>query len=118
MYPDVYSGTAGKQWVYVPDATAEHHVPITRASLYHFLRRTYYEGYGKIEMTHLLGRQEKLQDERDYLRRTLPAGILAGFKTAVIKRDPNALRKVGAIIAGVIAAGAGAVIAKSGAVLG
>ncbi len=104
--------TAGKQWVYVPDAIAEHHVPIARASLYNFLRRNYYEGYGKIELAHLLGRQEKLQDERDYLRRTLPAGILAGFKAAAVKKDLNGLRKAGTIIAGVLAAGTGAIIAK------
>ena len=109
----ISADTAGKQWVYVPDAVAEHHVPIGRASLYHFLRRNYYEGYGKIELAYLLGRQEKLQDERDYLRRIVPAGILAGFKAAAVRRDLNGLRKAGAMIVGVLAAGAGAMIAKS-----
>jgi GT2 family glycosyltransferase len=99
---------AGAQWVYVPDAIAEHHVPVGRASLSFFLRRSYLEGRGKVEMAHLLGRQENLQDERDYLRRTLPAGISAGLRTAARHRDLSGLLKAGAIVAGVLAAGVGA----------
>jgi GT2 family glycosyltransferase len=100
---------AGGQWVYVPDAVAEHHVPTERASLSFFLRRNYLEGRGKVEMMRLLGRQENLQDERDYLRRTLPAGVSAGLRTAARRRDLSGLLKAGAIVAGVLAAGVGAV---------
>lgn len=96
------------KWVYVPEAVTEHHVPPRRASLHFFLRRSFVEGRGKVEMSHLLGRQENLRNERDYLRRTLPAGISAGLRTAVRHGDPNALLKSGAIVAGVLAAGAGA----------
>jgi glucosyl-dolichyl phosphate glucuronosyltransferase len=99
---------AGATWVYVPDAVTEHHVPARRASLSFFIRRAFAEGRGKVEMSNLLGRQEKLRDERDYLRRTLPAGISAGLRTAVRHGDPNGLLKSGAIVAGVLAAGAGA----------
>jgi glucosyl-dolichyl phosphate glucuronosyltransferase len=98
----------GASWIYVPDALAEHHVPVSRASFPYFLRRTYLEGRGKVEMAHLLGRQEKLQDERYYLRRTLPSGILAGFWGAVRHSDMSGLLRAGAIVAGILAAGIGA----------
>jgi glucosyl-dolichyl phosphate glucuronosyltransferase len=99
---------AEAKWVYVPDAVTEHHVPVRRASLSFFIRRSFAEGRGKVEMSHLLGRQEKLRNEKDYLRRTLPAGISAGLRTAVKHGDPNGLLKSGAIVAGTLAAGAGA----------
>jgi glucosyl-dolichyl phosphate glucuronosyltransferase len=100
--------TAGAKWVYVPDAVTEHHVPVRRASLSFFIRRSFVEGRGKVEMSNLLGHQEKLRNERDYLRRTLPAGISAGLSAAVRHGDPKGLLKSGAIVAGVLAAGAGA----------
>src|ERR1019366_5134095 len=99
---------AGAQWLYVPDAVTEHHVPAARASLSFFLRRNYLEGRGKVEMAHLLGRQENLQDERDYLRRTLPAAVSAGLRAAARRRDLSGLLKAGAIVVGVLAAGVGA----------
>jgi glucosyl-dolichyl phosphate glucuronosyltransferase len=72
-----------RQWVYTPDAIVEHHVPVARASFSYFLKRNYLEGRGKLEIARLLGRQEKLQDERDYLHRTLPSGIAAGIRAAL-----------------------------------
>jgi glucosyl-dolichyl phosphate glucuronosyltransferase len=103
---------AGAKWVYVPDAVTEHHVPVRRASLSFFIRRSFVEGRGKVEMSNLLGRQEKLRNEKDYLRRTLPAGISAGLRTAVRHGDANGLLKSGAIVAGALAAGAGALTEK------
>jgi glucosyl-dolichyl phosphate glucuronosyltransferase len=100
---------AGARWVYEPNAVAEHHVPLSRASFSFFLRRSYNEGRGKLEMAHLLGRQEKLQDERDYVRRTLPSGIWAGLWAMVRNGDGSGLLKAAAIMAGMLAAGLGAV---------
>jgi GT2 family glycosyltransferase len=96
------------RWMYVPDAVVKHHVPTSRATWSYFLRRTYLEGSGKIAMARLLGSQERLQSERDYLRRTLPAGILAGLWAAVRHGDLYGLLKSVAIVAGVAAAGIGA----------
>ena len=98
----------GSTWMYVPDAVAEHHVPASRASFSYYLRRNYLEGRGKVEMAHLLGRQEKLDDERGYLLRTLPAGVLTGLWTTLRHGNPSGLLTAGAIVAGVLAAGAGA----------
>jgi glucosyl-dolichyl phosphate glucuronosyltransferase len=99
---------AGGTWIYVPDAVAEHHVPRSRSTFSFFLRRSYAEGRGKVEMAHLLGRQEKLQDERDYLRRTLPSGILAGLWRTIRYGDLSGLLKAGAIVSGILASGIGA----------
>jgi glucosyl-dolichyl phosphate glucuronosyltransferase len=107
---------AGARWVYVPDAVTEHHVPAERATLPFFIRRNYLEGRGKVEMARLLGRQEKLQDERDYLRRTLPSGVTKGLRITVRDRDLAGLLKASAIVAGIVAAGTGASIGLSGAV--
>ena len=96
-------------WIYVPDAIVEHHVPASRAKLSYFLRRNYLEGCGKLEMARLLGSQEKLQSERDYLRRTLPLGISAGLWAVVRHGDISGLLKAGAIVAGVISAGVGVI---------
>lgn len=103
------ASVAGGTWVYAPDAVAEHHVPASRSSFSYFLRRNYQEGRGKVEMAYLLGRQEKLQDERDYLLRTLPSGILAGLWTAIRHGNLSGLLKAGAIVSGILAAGIGAV---------
>jgi glucosyl-dolichyl phosphate glucuronosyltransferase len=97
------------KWIYVPDALAEHHVPASRARWSYFLRRNYLEGSGKLEMARLLGRQEKLQSERDYMRRTLPSGVAAGLWAAVRHGDLGGLLRSGAIVAGVVAAGVGVI---------
>ena len=97
-------------WVYAPDAVVEHHVPASRASFSFFLRRSYNEGRGKVEMADLLGRQAKLQDERDYILRTLPAGILTGLRGVIRHGDLGGLLRAGAIVTGAFAAGIGATV--------
>jgi GT2 family glycosyltransferase len=103
------ASVAGGTWIYAPEALAEHHIPSSRASFSYFLHRNYLEGRGKVEMVQLLGPQEKLQDERDYLLRILPSGILAGLWTTICHGNPSGLFKAGAILSGILAAGIGAV---------
>jgi hypothetical protein len=71
------------------------------------LLQHYPEGVGKLEMARLLGRQEKLQSERHYLRRTLPSGIAAGLWAAVRHGDVGGLLRSAAIVAGDASAGIG-----------
>jgi len=92
------------KWMYTPTALVEHHVPAARSTFRYFLRRTYLEGRGKIEMARLLGKQEKLENERAYLLRTLPAGITRGLRRAVRHGDVSGLLKACSIVAGVLAA--------------
>jgi hypothetical protein len=79
----IAASMAGARWVYTPDAIVEHHVPVARAGFSYFLKRNYLDARGTLEMARLLGRQEKLPDERDYLHRTLPSGIAAGIRAAL-----------------------------------
>lgn len=102
------ASVAGGIWIYAPEAVAEHHVPASRASFSYFLRRSYLEGRGKVEMARLLGRQKKLQDERDYLIKTLPSGILAGLWATMRHGNLSGLLKASAIVSGILAAGIGA----------
>ena len=102
------ASVAEGRWIYAPDALAQHHVPASRSTFSFFLRRSYEEGRGKVEMAYLLGRQEKLQDERDYMLRTLPSGILAGIWTTIRHGDLSGFLKAGAIVCGIAAAGIGA----------
>jgi GT2 family glycosyltransferase len=98
----------GATWVYAPDALVSHHVPVGRTAFSYFLRRTYLEGRGKVEMARLLGRQEKLKDEQDYMRKTLPSGIFAGLWETARHGRVSGFLKAGAITAGIIAAAVGA----------
>jgi hypothetical protein len=61
-------------------------------------------------MARLLGRQEKLQSERDYMRRTLPSGIAAGLWSTARHGNISGVLKAGAITAGIIASGVGAAV--------
>ena len=99
----------GGKWVYAPDAIVEHHVPASRASFSFFLRRSYHEGCGKVEMARLLDHQEKLQDERDYMFRILPSGIVAGLWDFGRHGELSGLLKACAIMAGILAAAVGAI---------
>jgi GT2 family glycosyltransferase len=107
------AATAGGRWVYVPDARVDHHVPTGRTTYGYFLRRTYLEGRGKIEMSRLLGPAERLDSERDYLRRPWPTGIRNGPAAARRGRADGLLRAA-AITAGTAAAGVGATAALVG----
>jgi GT2 family glycosyltransferase len=91
----------GTRWMYVPAAVVDHEVPSERATLAFFLRRCYSEGAGKVELSAHLGRDRDLGAERSYLLRTLPAAIAHYLRTGNVSR---AL----AILAGVLAAAAGA----------
>lgn len=101
----------GCKWVYVPEALVEHHVPAVRSRFSYFLQRNYREGVGKVQMADLIGMHETLQSERDYVRRTLPTGILAGLWQSFRYGNLHGFLRAGAIVAGVLAAGAGAIAA-------
>jgi cellulose synthase/poly-beta-1,6-N-acetylglucosamine synthase-like glycosyltransferase len=97
----IHANAPQTSWIYVPAAVVEHEVPDSRAKFGFFLRRCYSEGGGKIELSAHLAEDRNLVDERVYLLRTVPHGV----GRAVRERN---LGRALAIIAGVIAAGAGA----------
>jgi glucosyl-dolichyl phosphate glucuronosyltransferase len=90
-------------WVYVPTAVVDHEVPAARATFKFFLRRCYWEGAGKIELSAHLGADRDLGDERAYLLRTIPRALL---RDLVAGRLTRAM----AIVAGVVAAAMGGAV--------
>lgn len=63
-------------WAYVPAAVVDHVVPRARSTFAFFLRRCYWEGAGKVELSAHLGEDRDLDDERSYLLSTLPRAIV------------------------------------------
>jgi GT2 family glycosyltransferase len=104
------ASTPGGRWMYVPGARVDHEVPGDRSTLRFFLRRSFWEGRGKIEMSHRHGSGRDLGTERDYLRRTLPAGVLARLAAWPRRRRGRELAQACSIVAGALAAAAGGAV--------
>jgi GT2 family glycosyltransferase len=98
----------GGRWMYVPEAVVHHHVPAGRSTFRFFLRRSFWEGRGKVEMSRHLKSERNLQLENRYLRETVPRGLARNLRAAAAGRDGAKALAAGAILAGTAAAGAGA----------
>jgi GT2 family glycosyltransferase len=66
---------AGALVLYVPKAVVHHAVGKERATPWYFVRRCYAEGLSKSLVTQRVGRKDGLSAERDYVTKTLPAGV-------------------------------------------
>jgi glycosyltransferase involved in cell wall biosynthesis/GT2 family glycosyltransferase len=90
------------QILYDPDAKVEHVVPPTRGKVRYFVDRCRAEGRSKAVLSGMVGTQDGLSSERDYVRRTLPLGVLrdlgAGFKG-----DPGGIGRAAMIFLGLAA---------------
>jgi GT2 family glycosyltransferase len=96
----VAAAAPDSHWIYVPTAVIDHEVPPQRATFAFFLRRCYWEGAGKVELSAHLGDDSDLGDERLYLLRTVPLAFLRDLATGRFAR-------AAAIFAGVAAAALG-----------
>jgi len=101
----------GRRWVYVPAALVGHHVPPERCTRGFFLRRSFWEGQGKIEMSRHLAHERDLGSESEYLRKTIPAGLARNLRAAATERSGEPAERAAAILAGTAAAGLGAAVA-------
>ena len=90
-------------WTYVPTAVVDHVVPAERSTFAFFLRRCYWEGAGKVELSAHLGEDRDLDDERSYLTRTLPRALVRDLVSGQFRRAV-------AIVAGVMLAAAGGAV--------
>jgi glycosyltransferase involved in cell wall biosynthesis len=109
----VYGATG--QWLMVPSAVAEHHVPANRATLRYVVDRCWSEGNGKVRMRALSPNYRRaLADERVYLSRTIPRGVGAGVLESLRLWSPDGLLRAGTILLGVAAAIFGALAATIG----
>ena len=104
---------SGGHWVYLPDAVINHDVPGNRSTFAFFVRRSFAEGKGKIEMRAQLAtgvggdrHADTLANESSYLTRTLPRGFVKH-----LREGGRGFARSGAILVGVVAAGAGATAA-------
>jgi len=102
------AAAGGGRWVYVPSAIVDHEVPADRATLRYFLKRSFWEGQGKIEMTRHLGDEQDLSSENDWLRRTVPRGVARHLRAAATHASAVDAARAGALVAGTLAAGLGA----------
>jgi GT2 family glycosyltransferase len=102
------ANVTGGHWIYAPAAIVDHEVPAERATIRYFLKRSFWEGRGKVEMTRHLGEERDLSSENDWLRRTVPRGVLHHLRTAAARRSPSEAARAGALVAGTLAAGLGA----------
>jgi hypothetical protein len=101
----------GGRLVYVPEARVDHYVPPGRTTCRYFLRRCYAEGRSKAVVATLAGHQRGLEDERTYLRSTVPKGIARSL-WAVIAGDPAGLLRAATAIGGVASTSLGYVRAQ------
>jgi len=74
---------AGTDLVYVPFARVHHHVEAERTKVRYFLRRCYAEGISKAAVAERAGSEQALASERNYVRSTLPKGILDGVRAGI-----------------------------------
>lgn len=100
--------TAGATWLFVPEAVVDHHVGVDRARFRYFLRRSFLEGQGKVELARINDGGSDLGDEQRYLRRTIPEGMVRYLRDAIDQRDIDPLRQAGAVAGGIGAAAVGA----------
>lgn len=97
----------GGRWVYEPAARVRHHVPVSRTRWSYFRARCWVEGLAKAGLTRAYGGDRALASEWRYATQTLPAGVLRALGETVVHRDPPALARAGAIIAGLAITTAG-----------
>jgi GT2 family glycosyltransferase len=107
------SHATGGTWWYAPDARVRHPVGADKALLRYFLGRCYQEGRGKIALARLNHGPASLSSERGYLLGTVPRAVLRGA-TAPLRGNAAALLPTAAMLAGVGAAGCGALVELTG----
>ncbi len=96
---------SGRRWHLAADARVGHHVPPDRATAGFLLRRSFSEGAGKAALTKLRGRRA-LRTEAGYLTRAVPASVVSELRQC-LRGDIAGLGRIGALLVGVAATGAG-----------
>jgi glycosyltransferase involved in cell wall biosynthesis len=92
--------------VHVPSARVTHRVEAERTRPRYFLRRCWAEGISKAIVTRHVGQSAALATERQYALRTLPIGVLRGFRDG-FRGDFSGFARAGAILAGLTMTSAG-----------
>ena len=96
--------------MFVPEAVIDHHVGPERMKFRFFIRRCYFEGKGKVELAQHNDGTQNLGDERSYLWETIPQGLARYARLGVRRGGLHNVRRAGAAVSGVVAAGSGAIV--------
>ncbi len=100
-------------WAYDPGVRVLHRVPGRRARVRYFLRRCLHEGSGKAALAAHVGSHDALREERAYVRRVLPRGMIDGAREVVSAGDLYGLMRTSAIAAGCMTAVIGYVTTRA-----
>ncbi|MEQ1577537.1 MAG: glycosyltransferase family 2 protein [Hyphomicrobium sp.] len=98
---------SGATFVFDPSSTVQHKIPAKRLSLRYFMLRCYAEGLSKQRLAGMFRSKTTLSTEAHYVLKTLPRGVLAGFRDAVLRGDAWGLGRAGAIVLGLAATASG-----------
>jgi glucosyl-dolichyl phosphate glucuronosyltransferase len=90
-------------FIYEPQAVIGHKVPASRLRLGYFLVRCLAEGRSKARVATVVGTQDGLATERDYVWRTLPRGVGRGLADLVLRMNVFGLTRAAIIVLGLAA---------------
>jgi GT2 family glycosyltransferase len=93
----------GARIVLEPTARVSHRVTGQRLRLSYFVRRCYYEGRSKRQVSRLVGGRDGLSAERDYVTRVLPAAVLGGLLSSLRTGRVAGALGAGAVLIGLAA---------------
>jgi glucosyl-dolichyl phosphate glucuronosyltransferase len=96
----------GSKVLYRPNARVNHYVPGSRGTWRYFIKRCWGEGFSKAKLSKIVGNDKSLSNEKSYVVRTLPLGVLRGL-AGILKLDFNGIGRAAAIIAGLAVTTAG-----------
>jgi hypothetical protein len=87
------------QIVYIPDSRILHRVSLERTRFRYFAKRCYSEGISKAHISALVGKSAATEDERNYVRTALPAGVRKGLISS-LRGDVFGAVRAGTIVLG------------------
>jgi glycosyltransferase involved in cell wall biosynthesis len=96
----------GSKVLYRPSARVNHYVPASRGTWRYFVKRCWGEGFSKAKLSKIVGNDKSLSNEKSYVAKTLPLGVLRGLAD-VVKLDISGLGRATAIVAGLVITTAG-----------
>ena len=92
--------------IYVPTSVATHKVSTRRTKFSYFIKRCWAEGRSKVLLGQQVGADDALASERQYVLLVLPRALLTAIAGGLVGRR-GALRRAGALLAGLGATAAG-----------